>query len=154
MTSSAGPDGDPAFFSDYINNPTKRYKDFTTSVLPPDYWENYSFVYVNYKAAGKIIFRSKHVDANNHLHVTQVWTSQTVREEFLAEVDAELFNSEITIPITYDNYEVTDTADITSLVNVVMSSNDYVIQICAEEFRVPGMVIGDPLKGDVLFTVE
>lgn len=159
MISKTGPDGDPAFFSDYIDNPSKRYKDFSTSatsVLSEDYWDNYSRVYSKYRAAGKIIFRSKHVDANNHMHVTQVWPSQTVREEFLAEVDGELFNAKITIPLIYNNYEINEASEIVSLIDNIISTaaNNCVIQICAEEFRLPGMVIGDLLKGDVLFTVQ
>ena len=57
MVSTAGPDGDSDFFSDYINNPSKRYQDWSAPVLPATFWENYDSVYLSYKDANKIIFR-------------------------------------------------------------------------------------------------
>lgn len=153
MVSTAGPDGDSNFFSDYINNPSKRYQDWSAPVLPATFWENYDSVYLSYKAANKILFRSKYVDSNNDMFITQVWESQAVREQFLIDVDHAQFESNVSHGITRNDYEA-NTSVIESVITDVLNSGDYIIQICAEEYRRSGMVIGDPLKGDELVTVE
>jgi hypothetical protein len=153
MISTEGPDGDPNFFSDYITNPAKRYMDWSAPALPANFWTNYSAVYLNYRDNDKIIFRSKHVDANNDMFVTQVWESQAVREQFLIDVDHATFESNKSFSIERNDYEA-NTSVIESLIDSVIDSGDYIIQICLPEFQRSGMVIGDPLKGDTLVTVE
>ena len=153
MVSTEGPGGDPNFFSDYITNPNKRYQDWSALALPADFWTNYSAVYLNYRDNNKIIFRSKHVDANNDMFVIQVWESQAVREQFLIDVDHATFEANKSFSVERNDYEATS-AEIETLIDDVIASGDYIIQICLPEFQRSGMVIGDPLKGDTLVTVE
>lgn len=153
MISTEGPEGDPNFYSDYITNPNKRYQDWSAPVLPENFWLNYDSVYLNYRDNNKIIFRSKHVDANNDMFVTQVWESQAVREQFLIDVNNDLFEENKNFNITRNDY-LAETAEVESAIDDVIASNNYIIQVCLPEFQRPGMVIGDPLKGDVLVTVE
>ena len=87
------------------------------------------------------------------MFITQVWESQAVREQFLIDVDHAQFESNISHGITRNDYEA-NTAQIESVITDVLNAGDYIIQICVDEYRRPGMVIGDPLKGETTFTVE
>tara|TARA_B110000503_G_scaffold126422_1_gene195017 strand:- start:2411 stop:2872 length:462 start_codon:yes stop_codon:yes gene_type:complete len=153
MKSSTGPDGSSEFFSDYITNPSKRYQDWTSASLPEDFWSNYAAVYVDFRDNNKIIFRSKHVDVNNDLWITHVWPSETIRQEFLTAVNHTVFDASRSIPVENNNYD-TDTAGAESVIADVLASGNYIVQICLPEFRVSGMSIGDPLKGDPLVIVD
>lgn len=153
MKSTQGPDGDQNFFSDYISNPNKRYQDWSAPLLPESFWLNYDAVYVYYRDNNKIIFRSKHVDSNNDMFVTHVWESQAVREQFLIDVDHAKFETNKSFNVDRNDYEASN-SEIKSLIDNVINSGNYVIQVCLPEFQRSGMVIGDPLKGDTLVTVE
>lgn len=152
LTTATGPDGTDDFYSDYITNESKRWQDWTTSSLPSDYWTVYDNVYDRVRSDGSLLFRSKHVDANNTLHITQVWRDQAAREQFLTDINDTVFNAGITITKTYENYEASST-EIQDLVASIAQEPKCIIQICADEYKLSGMSIGDPMKGDVIFTV-
>ena len=133
----------------YLTDAAER---ITGNTMTSEFWDNYQTLYLSYIDQGKLLFRSKTVNSDNKFVITQIWDSQASRDEWevLSRKDEYIASGEK--PMLYSGYEA-DEATITSLISDILSKN-YIIQVCANEYRRTGMVIGDELKGDALFTVE
>lgn len=140
------------YFADYLTNPKKRFQTGPGSGLGQDYWDAYGIAYKSARDAGDLLLRAKVISRNDCLKIYQIWDSREARIKFEKAVDPEYFLKIVNMPILTYQFPVSqDRKDL--LVRLITQSNKVIIQALREDHRLPGMIIGDPLKAESLIRV-
>lgn len=140
------------FFNDYLTNPQKRFQTDLGSSLGDDYWKKYGIAYKNARDNGKLILRAKVINNNNCLKIYQIWNSRQDRIEFEDAVDPDFFIKTVKMPIATYQYGISENQK-NKLIELIIKSNKVIIQALREDYRKPGMIIGDPLKAEKLIKI-
>lgn len=133
----------------YLTDGSKR---ITGNTMTESFWDNYNTLYYSYIAEKKLLFRGKTVNSDNKFVITQIWDSKTSRDAWEVSTRKDQYDASGEMPMQYAGYEL-DSAGINSLIANIISAENYIVQICDDEYRTTGMKIGDSLKGDTVFTV-
>lgn len=154
----SGPDGDSNYFADSLFDGSKTFAAMNSAntiagMTPTSYWSNFELITSEYHDSGDLKFMGKYINTDGHLVVYQVWTSETARRNWENEVH--LSNVQSTQTFSWDTaIETTaNTAEIDAEIQTIITSDDYIIRYCAEEFRVSGMFLGSIMVGETLTEV-
>lgn len=151
---AVGPNNDATYWNDYIGNSDKDFATLCSTPMSNTYWTDYGTVSTSFETAGKVKFRGKYVDSANKLHVVAIWDSETERRNFETQADISTFNAVQTFSWESITENVIDANTAATEIQTVIDSGDYLIRYCAPELQTTGMVIGDPLLGQVQTTVS
>lgn len=136
------------YFNDYLTNPAKRFQTGPGKMLGDAYWKLYEDAYMFARDNGHLILRAKVINSKDILKIYQIWKNKDVREIFESKVDPKYFTSHLPDFITYQ-YPIVEKQK-NKIFNLVLKSEKVILQTVREDHRVPGMIIGDPLKLDVI----
>jgi len=139
------------FYSDYITNPKKRIQTGLADNLGVKYWKDYSNAYEELKDSGKLILRAKLI-TNNNVKIYQVYESKKDRDYFKSQISKKFFHDNVDLQPSEIEYSITEN-DLLNLIQKIFRSDKKIIQTLKESHRLPGMVIGDPLKDNTLIYV-
>jgi hypothetical protein len=135
------------FFEDYLTNRQKRFQTFLDST---DFWKDYVAAYHWAKENGYLILRAKIIKGQKFT-LCQIWKDQYCREEFDKKVNEDYFLQNFKFEYIRSGRVITKLEkDI--IVEDIMNSTS-ILQYVHKDHRLPGMIIGDPLKNDSLITV-
>ena len=139
------------YYSDYITNPKKRIQTGDASILGKDWWKTYVDAYKEVRDSGKLILRAK-VVTNNNVILYQAYKSKNDRDKFLSKISKPTFHDTVDLKINEIEYSISGN-EFLKILDKIVSSDKKIIQHIIKKYQRPGMVIGDPLKDEVLIRI-
>lgn len=139
------------YYSDYITNPEKRITTLVSNV-GEDWWKAYVIAYHKVRDTGRLLLRAK-VVTDHSVTLYQVYRSKKDRDNFEKAITKPAFHSVVEIDMWEHGY-IIELRDFYKLLDEIHASDKKLIQHISMSYAKPGMVIGDPLKGDKLVYVD
>jgi hypothetical protein len=136
------------YFHDYITNAAKRFQTGTASKAGEKFWNDYGIAYKTIRDRGGLIIRAK-VITDDSLTIYQIYESRKDRIDFIKQIDTELFHNVVKIKMNETEKPIS-VVEKDMLIKEILQSKKIIIQALREDHRVPGLVIGDPLKKEPL----
>jgi hypothetical protein len=140
------------YFHDYLTNLDKRFQTGLGSNLGEAYWKKYGVAYKSARDNGELLLRAKIINNKNCLKIYQIWENKEARIKFEKAVDPDFFQKSVPVPIITYQYGISLSRK-NKIVNLIINSEKVIIQALREDHRLPGIIIGDPLKNDKPFKV-
>ena len=140
------------YYGDYITNPKKRIQTGDASILGEDWWKSYVDAYKEVRDNGKLILRAK-VITDDTVILYQAYNSKKDRDRFLSKISKPSFHNTVELQIDEIEYSISKNKFV-KILDKIISSDKKIIQHVVKEYQRPGMIIGDPLKDEVLITLQ
>jgi hypothetical protein len=137
----------------YIDTLRLRITELTRHKLGDEFWKDYGRIYKSYRDSGKLMFRAKIVK-DTKVFVKQIWDSKQSREQFALEAGEKDIQSVLDDLNVQRDFYFIDEEDIDTFINDILEEKQRFVQHATDKLRRSGMIIGDPLKGDVLIHVK
>lgn len=138
------------YYTDYITNPQKRITAELTAIVGSDWWQNYATIYKQYRDNGKLIFRAKAV-TDDSVTVYQIYLTKEDREKWLILIDDAKLKNSMQQPPKEKQYSLNHDQVVVLIKRI--ANDKCILQCVREDYRIQGMIIGDPIKKDELIYV-
>jgi hypothetical protein len=139
--------------STYLIDKKNRITEKTKNSLGDEFWKTYGKVLSEYKKNNKLLFRAKIVKESKVL-IKQIWDSKDSRDQFTVDVNENFFNkSVLNLNISRNFMFLNNITEVEKFIDDILLEENKILQHVCDDMKKPGMIIGDPIKGDVLVYV-
>ena len=138
---------DETWAARYLSDPKARITFLLKDWLGNPFWKNYAAEFLRAVDRNDLLLRVKYCDAGT-IHYTQVWRDVAVYRAHLNEAIGSVDIKGLLADAGISVYEETSMIASTEVPTLIASlrRHPHVLQVICPEWRLPDMILGDPLK--------